>query len=179
MLNKLSINYYNMEIKELLDDDNLDPKKFFDEKEYSTLYINREGFSKKDNETADLVEALLDKTITRQEQEEIFSKLKEKKAGPLLLEAIKNTKRANEKAKLIAACWESGIDFTGEILFFTELGCNEDFSIAMEALTVVENLEGPVSEATLAKAIEIVQNCSSINTSITEDLIVSLKQRVA
>lgn len=33
-------------IEELLDDDALDPKKLFNEEEYSTLIIGREGFNK-------------------------------------------------------------------------------------------------------------------------------------
>ena len=64
-------------IKELLDEDAFDPKKLFDEEEYSTLIIAREGFSKKDNTAADLLEGLLEKGITRQEREAIFLKLKE------------------------------------------------------------------------------------------------------
>ena len=64
-------------IKELLDEDAFDPKKLFDEEEYSTLIIAREGFSKKDNTAADLLEGLLEKGITRQESEAIFLKLKE------------------------------------------------------------------------------------------------------
>lgn len=166
-----------MDIKELLDDENNDPKKYFNEEEYSTLYVNREGFSKKDNETADLIEALLDKGITRQESEEIFSKLKEKKAGNMLIDSIKSAGRISEKTKLVAACWESGIDFTNDILFFTELSCSTDFALAMEALTVIENIEGSVPEDVLVKAIEMAQNCGSQNTSITEDLMTSLKQR--
>jgi hypothetical protein len=167
-----------MEIKELLDDENNDPKKYFNEEEYSTLYVNREGFSKKDNETADLIEALLDKGITRPELEEIFSKLKEKKAGNMLIDSIKSADRISEKTKLVAACWESGLDFTNDILFFTELCCSADFALAMEALTVVENIEGLVPEETLVKAIAIAQDCKSNNTSISEDLMASLKQRI-
>ena len=53
-------------IKELLDEDAFDPKKLFNEEEYSTLIIAREGFSKKENNAADLIESLLEKEITRQ-----------------------------------------------------------------------------------------------------------------
>ena len=50
-----------MDIKELLDEDAFDPEKLFNEKEYSTLIIKRDGFSKKENSSADLIEGLLDK----------------------------------------------------------------------------------------------------------------------
>jgi len=167
-----------MDIKELLDDENPDPEKFFNEEEYSTLIVNREGFNKKDNDIADLVESILDKEISRAELEVIFSKLKEKNAKAILIESIKKAGIVSEKTKLTAACWESGLDFTDDILFFTELACSNDFALAMEALTVVENIEGAIPENTLSKAIELAQNCKSTNKDILEDLVNSLKQRI-
>ena len=72
-------------VNELLDDDAFDPKKLFNQDEYSTLLIKREGFSKSQNSTADLLEGLLKQNITRSESEIIFSKLKEVNAGKLIL----------------------------------------------------------------------------------------------
>lgn len=168
-----------MDIKELLDDDDekLDPQKFFNEEEYSTLIVNREGFSKKDNDIADLIESILDKEVSRAELETIFSKLKEKNAKKILVDSIKSADKISEKAKLVAACWESGLDFSEDILFFTKLACSSDFSLAMEALTVVENSESPIDEETLSKAIELVQSSESKNKSILEDLVSTLKHR--
>ncbi|HOZ88075.1 MAG TPA: hypothetical protein PL029_09965, partial [Bacteroidia bacterium] len=70
-------------LNELLDDDALDPKKLFNEKEYNTLIIDRGGFNKKENNTADLLEQLLDPNITRVESEGIYLQLKEMKAQKL------------------------------------------------------------------------------------------------
>ena len=84
-------------IKELLDEDAFDPQKLFDEEEYSTLIIAREGFSKKDNTAADLLEGLLEKGITRQESEAIFLKLKESNSVELMVDAIKKAERIDEK----------------------------------------------------------------------------------
>lgn len=167
-----------MDIKELLDDESLDPKKLFDEKEYSTLIVNREGFNKKENDIADLVESLLEKEISRAEMEEIFSKLKDKNAGAILTESIKKSNKISDKTILTAACWESGLDFTSDFLMFTELACNNDFALAMEALTVVENIEGIVQDDTLTQALLMAQNSKSNNSSILEDLIENLKQRI-
>jgi len=168
-----------MDIKELLDDENPDPKKFFDEKEYNTLIVNREGFSKKENDIADLIETLTSKDVTRAETEEIFSKLKSLNAAKMLVDEIAKAKHGENKAKLCAACWESGLDFTEHFLFFTELACSNDFNIAMEALTVVENIEGTISEEILTKALEIAQNTKSNNSTIIEDLILNIRQRIS
>jgi len=167
-----------MDVKELLDDDALDPKKLFDQENYSTLIINREGFSKKENNAADLIETLLDKKITRQESEEVFVKLKEINAQNLLVSAIQAAKKNEEKAKLIAASWESALDFTAYFLFFAELVGNDDFQIAMEALTVIENIESRIDEKTLTKAVEIAQTSKSKNRDLVNALIENIKQRI-
>ncbi len=167
-----------MDVKELLDDENPDPKKFFDDTEYSTLLIGREGFNKNQNDSADLIETLLAKDTTRKEAEAIFLKLKSLKATKLLIETIKSAKTERDKAKLCAACWESGLDFTANFLFFTELGCSNDFALAMEALTVVESIEGIILQSELTKGLEIIQNCKSKNVSILEFLTNNIKARL-
>lgn len=167
-----------MDIKELLDDEEFDPKKLFNEEEYSTLIINREGFNKKQNTNADLVEGLLDKGISREESEEIFKKLKDSNSQRLLIDSIRSAERTSEKAVLTAACWESGLDFTNDFLFFVELACSDDFQLSMEALTVVEYCEGMIDEATLTKALEIAQSAKTPNEQLVHDLIDNIKQRI-
>jgi hypothetical protein len=167
-----------MDIKELLDDESLDPKKFFDEKEYVTLLVNREGFNKKENDIADLLESLCSSEIKRVEAEEIFSKLKTANAAKMLVDEISKAKTLSQKAKLCAACWESGLDFTSDFLFFTELAVNKDFNLSMEAYTVVENIEGTISEHELTKALEIALQGKEANEAIREDLIRNIKSRI-
>lgn len=167
-----------MDIKELLDEDAFDPKKLFNEEEYSTLIISREGFSKKENSAADLIESLLDKDRTRQEAEEIFTKLKESNAGEMLVKAIKDARRENEKAILTAACWESGLDMSGHFLFFTELATSANFSLAMEAITVLENCEEPLTQETLKEALGLAENAGNKNKSLTADLVDLIRSRM-
>jgi hypothetical protein len=168
-----------MEIKELLDEDEaFDPKKLFDEKEYSTLIINREGFNKKENNTADLLESLLEKQ-SRQESEEIFKKLKEANAQKMMVNAIKAASMNNEKTLLTAACWETGLDFSDYFLSFVELATNDDFQLALEALSVVESCEGTISETILTNALEIAQTAKSKNPTLVNDLIENIKSRIA
>lgn len=166
-----------MDVKELLDEDAFDPKKLFDEKNYSTLIINRDGFSKKENNTADLLEHLLEPGITRSETEEIFLQLKEAKAADMLVSAIKKAERPGERALLTCACWETGLDFTGHLLFFVELACSDDFKLAMEALTVVENCEGKVNDEVLAEALNIVGQSKTKHEELLNILKNNIKHR--
>jgi hypothetical protein len=166
-----------MDIKELLDEDAFDPKKLFNEKEYSTLIINRDGFSKKENISADLIETLLDKATTRTEAEDIFAKLKENNAKELLVNAIRKAGRKSEKSIIAAACWESGLDFSDNFLFFVELATDEDFQLAMEALTVVQECEGEISGETLKAAEKIAETASRKNESLMNDLLSNIRSR--
>ncbi len=146
-----------MDIKELLDEDAFDPKKLFNEEEYSTLILNRDGFSKKENDSADLILQLLDASITRPEAELVFSRLKELNATQLLIQSIKEAKRPSEKTKLVAACWETGLDFSGDFLFFTSLVCQPDFELAVEALTVAENTEN-INDNQIDEALQLLRS---------------------
>ncbi len=164
---------------ELIDDEAFSQDKLFDENQFSTLIVNREGFNKKENSTADLIESLLEKGNTRQEDEIIFSKLKEANAQHMLVKAISTAKRPEEKIKLTAACWESGLDFTPYFLDFVALTMEKDFQLALEALSVVESIEGTLDEATLGKALEITESVQSNNTELVNDLTSNIKSRIA
>lgn len=167
-----------MDVKELLDDDAFEQKKLFNKEQFNTLIINREGFNKSENDLADLIETLLDTKITRQESEEIFTKLKEGNAQNLLVNAITTAVKTEEKAKLIAASWESGLDFTPHFLFFAELVGNDDFQVSMEALTVVENIESQIDESILTKALVMAQSAKSKNVDLVNELITNIKSRI-
>lgn len=164
----------------LLDDDAFDPEKLFDEKEYSTLIIDREGFNKKQNNVADLLEALLEPKISREESEAIFSKLKETKAQAQIIATITEAENIQDKKILTAACWECGLDFSEHLLFFTELAGNRDFSLAMEALTVVtENMEEVIPNETLMTALNLIAASKSPNKELIQDLAENIKSRLA
>jgi hypothetical protein len=164
-------------VNELLDDDAFDPKKLFNQDEYSTLLIKREGFSKSQNSSADLLEGLLKQNITRSETEAIFSKLKEVNAGKLMIDAINSAQRIDEKVLITTACWESGIDFTNDFLFFAQLSCHDNFNLSLEALTVLENIEGTIDEQTLAKALTIAQSKKYALQTLNKELIKIIKDR--
>jgi len=168
-----------MGAEELLDEDAFDPQKLFNEEEYSTLIIGRDGLSKKENNTADLLESLLEKEITRQESEAIFSKLKETNSQKVMIDALNTAQRVSEKTILAAACWECGLDFSPYFLDFVKLAIHDDFQLALEALSVVESIEGVLDEKTLAHAMEIAQSAKGANKDLVNDLIENIKSRIA
>lgn len=161
-----------------MDEDAFDPKKLFNGEEYGTLIISRDGYNKKENTAADLLEDLVDKKITRQESEAIFQQLKEAGAQKVMVDAIKAAKRAEEKANLTAACWECGLDFSAWFLDFVKLSLDHEFSVALEALSVVESSEGTVEEAVLTEAMKMAQSSDSPNKELVHDLVENIKSRI-
>jgi len=168
-----------MGAEELLDEEAFDPQKLFNEEEYSTLIIGREGFNKKENNTADLLEALMEEKISRQESEAIFSKLKETNSQKVMMDALNTAKRVNEKTILAAACWECGLDFTPYFLDFVKLATHDDFQLSLEALSVVESIEGVLDETILTRAMGTAQSSKSPNKELRHDLIENIKSRIA
>jgi hypothetical protein len=131
----------------------IDPAKLFDESEFNTIIVGKEGVLIPSDKSEYLV--LLDETSTREEKDEALKQIKEQNDPKLLVDAIRNLADPKKKAILISACWETGMDFSSHLIFFTELACADDFAVAMEASTVILESES-ISKADADKAIEIV-----------------------
>jgi len=162
---------------ELINEEAFDPEKLFNEEEYSTVIVNRDGFTGKENTAADLIDELLEPGNSRSDNEAIFKKLKDTGATKVLADAIGLARRNSDKAKLLAACWECGLDFTSNFLTFAKLACDPDFNVALEALTVVESCEGEISETKLNEALAFVKQSNSPNADLLNDLLNNIQQR--
>ena len=73
----------------------------------------------------------------------LLSELKNKESVPAFIEAIKNEKYINEHKELIACCWQNGLSYNKYLPVFIDLVINEEFLIAFEAFTVIENKPNP------------------------------------
>ncbi len=137
---------------------NLDPKRFFDSKNYNTLIVHVDGHTKKENATSELVISLIDKEHTPEEKEEILQLIKAQNAQNVLIESISTVENPDKKAVLIAACWECGLDFYNHFLFFVDLAIHDNYRVAMEAYTVIENMEGEIFREDLEKGKTIISD---------------------
>ncbi len=135
-----------------------DFKKYFDNKEYVTKIVGNEeeqSVHDLDNDKISSLIALITKPENRDFKEEALLILKKEKAGYLLVSAIKKAKK--DKAILVAACWESEINFSSDLLFFIELALDTDYLISLEAITVIATMEGPFKGDDVKTAIEKVK----------------------
>ena len=92
----------------------------------------------------------------KEEIKSIFSELKNKDILDFLLPQL--IKGSNEVKELILfSIWSSGIDMTDYIPELIEASCSGDYMVILEALTVLENLEGPFNEDDLFQANTLLQ----------------------
>ena len=92
----------------------------------------------------------------KEEIKSIFSELKNKDILDFLLPQL--SEGINEVKELILfSIWSSGIDMTDHIPELIEASCSGDYMVILEALTVLENLEGPFNEDDLFQANTLLQ----------------------
>ena len=90
---------------------------------------------------------LLDLLISNPEKEiekeikKILGTIKVKETIPGFIQALDNNKYKTIQKTLLTACWQNGLDFSDNLPFFVNLVINEDWEIAFEAFTVIENMK--------------------------------------
>ena len=157
-----------------------DFKKYFDNKEYVTKIVGAEeeeaNLTIANDKITSLIQ-LLTLSENRDIKEETLLILKKEKVGDLLITAIKKTKK--NKHVLVAACWESEIDFSNHLPFFIALALETDYLVSLEALTVISTMEGPFNQNEVKEAIKSVKEeqkkLNSERVVLLNDLAVTLE----
>lgn len=163
-----------------------DLKKYFDEKQYITAIVGIDGIfdvpTVKSDKVSNLI-ALITDPENKELKEEALLTLKKEKGGYLLLAAIEKTKDDAKKQQLIAACWESEIDFTEHLPFFISLVMSDNYFVFLEALTVIENMEGSFVKKDLVESISKLKNhkknISSEQLVLINDLEYNLNEKLS
>ena len=88
----------------------------------------------------------------------LLGDLKDKDSIPVIISAIQNEKYTNEKRELVASCWQNGLIYNEYLPFFIDLVIHEEFPIAFEAFTVIENMYGIIQEEVLQKESLKIEN---------------------
>ncbi|MDG2369985.1 MAG: hypothetical protein P8M12_05040 [Flavobacteriales bacterium] len=98
----------------------------------------------------------------RNEIKTVFSQLKSTKALP---ELIKNLTHPDNRVKelVLFSIWSSNLDAVDAIPSVVDCACKGDFMVALEALTLIENLEGPFNEQ------DLIESMISINEYLSKE----------
>ncbi len=155
-----------------------DLKKYFDSKEYITTIIGKEGqidTSSVDESKISTLISLLTDPANKEFKEITLLTLKKEKGENVLLLAIASPKAKNVRHKLVAACWESEINFSHYFSFFILLALDTDYLVSLEAITVISTMEGPFNNDDVREAIKKVKTAQK---NITSERIVLLNDLV-
>lgn len=87
----------------------------------------------------------------------LLSDIKDNHFKDLLIERIKTTPDALPKSLLLRICWESALDFSEYAEMFAGMLLSEDFIVALEAATILENMFLPAPE-TCASITHLLKN---------------------
>jgi hypothetical protein len=142
-----------------------DFKKYFDEQNYVTKIIgvtNDEAALEATNPATSSLIDLLTLPENKLLKEEALIMLKKEKRGDLLLKAIGESKQNINV--LLAACWESEINFSEHLVFFVNHALSDDYLISLEAITVIDTMEGPFDEQQVKDSITKVKTAMSNRT---------------
>lgn len=159
-----------------------DLKKYFDSKEYITTIIGKDGeldAPKVDESKISNLISLLTDPANKDFKEVTLLTLKKENGGNVLLLAIASPKAKNSRHKLVAACWESEINFSHYFSFFILLAMDPDYLVSMEAITVISTMEGPFKNDDVREAIKKVKaaqkNSATDKNVLLNDLIDTLE----
>jgi hypothetical protein len=112
-----------------------------------------------DTYIAPLIE-FLHQNLSKEVKEKIFQlfcDLKHENSVDQLINELKNEKDLDILERMVAACWQNGLDYSKHLPYFVQLVIDQEFQIAFEAFTVIENMYGKIEgdvETMLTEKIE-------------------------
>lgn len=71
----------------------------------------------------------------------LLGNVKDKESIPMFAEALQNEELKNIRKDLLITCWQNGMDFRTHFDVFLDIIISENWEIAFEAFTVIENLK--------------------------------------
>lgn len=113
---------------------------------------------------------------------EFLSELKHSDSVYPIMNVLNDGKFEEIHQKLLTTIWNTNIDYSEHLEDFVKIAVKGDFMVALECLTIIENLEGPFEEQQFLEAqIELseyagVQNKNTQKEQIMSELAKTLKK---
>lgn len=83
---------------------------------------------------------------------ELLSDIQISEATEVFIEELKKEENPNDIKIILGILWNSKLDFSYYLADFVEIAMDGDYLIALDCLTVIENMVGPFSESQLLEA---------------------------
>jgi hypothetical protein len=149
------------------EEDNSTPEPFFHQSEnFSSAYFGevpehiRPAAPGNNKQLMANIISLLSDPRNRELREDALNLLRENNAADLLVTMIGMKEYAKNRLELLTACWESGLDFSAHLVFFTSLSLEKNIpdEQLLEILTIINEMRGPFTDEIVEKAASDLQN---------------------
>ena len=109
----------------------------------------------------------------------LLGTVKDKETVNSFVRAIEDDKYKGIRKLILTACWQNGLDFSTFLPVFIDLIINEEWEIAFEAFTVVDNLEflpsDEIIKVSVSKINKAMSAASDQNKYFLNEILVKLK----
>jgi hypothetical protein len=109
----------------------------------------------------------------------LLGTVKDKETVNSFVRAIEDDKYKGIRKSILTACWQNGLDFSTFLPVFIDLIINEEWEIAFEAFTVVDNLEylpgDEIIKVSISKINEAMPAVGDQNKYFLNEILVKLK----
>jgi len=109
---------------------------------------------------SDFIDPLLDRLSKEDAESEVFQlihatmvEIKISEALPKFIARLETQKEAHIHQAILYFIWNSGLDASDQLGIITKVGLEGDYMTSFEALTVLENQDGPFQEETVLDAL--------------------------
>lgn len=161
-----------------------DAEKLFDESQYNTITVGAED----EKEKSPLKEENFVKTLLNlldsgnpEDKDAALDLLKKENAVDYLMGAVKASQNNDKKAVLLAACWESGLNFKGHHDFFMDFAVHVNPLVSLEAITVLDTNRETIPKEELQPLIDRLTAAiekKHDNAALLEDLRMALQDQL-
>lgn len=108
----------------------------------------------------------------------LLGSVKDKESVNSFMRAIENDKYKSIRKEILTACWQNGLDFSAFLPVFIDFIIREDWEIAFEAFTVIDNLEylpgAEIIIISIAKINEALPTATDQNKYFLNEILVKL-----
>jgi hypothetical protein len=109
----------------------------------------------------------------------LLETVKDKTTINSFMRAIEDDKYKPIRKSILIACWQNGLDFSTFLPVFVDLVINEDWEIAFEAFTIIDNLEYLPSPEIINKTIDQIRkalpNANEQKSYFLNEILLKLK----
>ena len=96
----------------------------------------------------------------------LIGELKNQDAVPVIVSILEQADRGGDFTRLVAACWQSGLDFSSQIPVFIRIFLDGDYQTAIEAFSVIEESFMNADATNQKSCLQLLEKSS---TKVSED----------